>query len=190
MGLAISSRMAGLMGGSQGARSEPGRGSRFHFNVRARPPREGEAPAVRRDGPAETSETRIGERFPLRILIAEDDEANRFVIVRLLEKIGYHPDIAVNGLEVLKSVAEHEYDIILMDVEMPEMDGLETTRRLTADREDVNERPVIIALTANAMKEDMQRCLDAGMADYMTKPVNLDRISGALTKWGGILAKD
>jgi len=104
---------------------------------------------------------------PLHILVAEDNLVNQKLIITILKKLGYKPDLAENGLEVLKMNDEKVYDLILMDVRMPEMDGLEATRRI---REGATNQPAIIAMTANAMVEDKEDCLNAGMDDFISKP--------------------
>jgi CheY-like chemotaxis protein len=119
-------------------------------------------------------------QFPLKILIAEDDEMNQQMAMMLLKRLGYEADSAGNGKEVLEIVSEKKYDLILMDVQMPEMDGLEATRMI---RLCLNEQPVIIAMTANAMDGDRETCLKAGMEDYLSKPVNVDDLMKALETW-------
>jgi CheY-like chemotaxis protein len=123
----------------------------------------------------------LGQQRPLRILVADDNAVNQLVAVRLLERMGYRPDVASNGVEVLEAVHRQQYDVVLMDVQMPEMDGLEAARRIRSEC-DVRERPRLIALTANALKEDRQTCLDAGMDDYLTKPMVLDQLQAALLR--------
>ncbi|HET6361756.1 MAG TPA: response regulator [Gemmatimonadota bacterium] len=118
---------------------------------------------------------------PLRILIAEDNPINQNVAVRLLEKLGHSADIAANGQEALTRLEKQPYDVVLMDVQMPRMDGLEASREICA-RWPVNHRPRIIAMTAEAMEGDRQKCLAAGMEDYLVKPVTLDALRGALGK--------
>jgi signal transduction histidine kinase/DNA-binding response OmpR family regulator len=116
---------------------------------------------------------------PLKILVAEDNAANQQVALRLLERLGYRAEVATTGREVLERLSRNPYDLILMDVQMPEMDGLEATRAICA-RWPVGERPRIIAMTAEAMQGDREACLAAGMDDYVVKPVSLDRLSRAL----------
>ncbi len=116
----------------------------------------------------------------LRILVAEDNPANQQVALRLLERLGYHAEVATTGQEVLERLSRNPYDVIFMDVQMPEMDGLEATRAICA-RWPVGERPRIIAMTAEAMQGDREACLAAGMDDYVVKPVNRDRLSRALS---------
>ena len=118
---------------------------------------------------------------PLRILLAEDNPINQNVAVRLLEKLGHTADIAANGQEALARLEEKPYDVVLMDVQMPRMDGLEASREICA-RWAAEERPRIIAMTAEAMEGDRQTCLAAGMEDYLVKPVTLDALRGALLK--------
>ena len=118
---------------------------------------------------------------PLRILLAEDNPINQNVAVRLLEKLGHSADIAANGQEALARLEERPYDVVLMDVQMPRMDGLEASREICA-RWPAEQRPRIIAMTAEAMEGDRQKCLAAGMEDYLVKPVTLDQLRGALSK--------
>ena len=118
---------------------------------------------------------------PLRILVAEDNPANQQVAVRLLERLGHRADLAASGREVLERLSGSAYDAILMDVQMPEMDGLEATRAICA-RWPAGVRPRIIAMTAEAMEGDRQACLAAGMDDYLVKPVRLDRLDRALAQ--------
>ncbi|HYO48138.1 MAG TPA: response regulator [Gemmatimonadota bacterium] len=117
----------------------------------------------------------------LRILIAEDNLINQKVVVRLLERLGYAADTAGNGREVLARLEQAPYDVILMDVQMPEMDGLEASRAISA-RWPAGQRPHIVALTAEGMEGDRQKCLAAGMADYLVKPVTLDQLAAALAR--------
>jgi CheY-like chemotaxis protein/nitrogen-specific signal transduction histidine kinase len=118
--------------------------------------------------------------YPMSILIAEDNVVNQKLAERVLVKLGYKPDIAVNGKEVLKVVKKTHYDLIFMDVQMPEMDGLEATRLLRSTN---RYQPVIIAMTANAMLGDRKACLDAGMDDYISKPIKLDTLVVMLEKY-------
>ena len=116
---------------------------------------------------------------PLRILVVEDNVVNQKLALRLLQQLGYRADLASNGVEAIESVARQTYDVILMDVQMPEMDGLEAARRIT-ERWPATNRPNIIAMTANAMHGDKEACLAAGMSDYITKPIRIDALVEAL----------
>ncbi len=123
----------------------------------------------------------FAKKYPLRILIAEDNTTNQQIALMILKKMGYEADVAKNGQEALETVSEGNYDMILMDVQMPVMDGLEATRMI---RLCLNEQPIIIAMTANAMQGDRQECLQAGMDDYISKPVKLEVMGKMLEKWG------
>jgi len=120
-------------------------------------------------------------RHPLRILLAEDNVVNQKLAMRILQQMGYRADLASNGLEAIESVARQEYDVVLMDVQMPEMDGLDATREICA-RWGPHERPRIIAMTANAMQGDREMCMAAGMDDYLTKPIRVERLVEALAQ--------
>ena len=110
------------------------------------------------------------------ILLAEDNAINRILAVRLLEKAGYKVVCAQNGLEVLRLLGEQQFDIILMDISMPELDGFEATRRIRESEAQTGAHLPIIAMTAHALKEDRGRCLEAGMDDYVSKPVNFKEL--------------
>jgi CheY-like chemotaxis protein/HPt (histidine-containing phosphotransfer) domain-containing protein len=118
---------------------------------------------------------------PLRILLAEDNPINQTVALRLLERLGYSADVVGDGRQALARLDHVAYDVILMDIQMPEMDGLEASRAICA-RWAAGERPHIIAMTAEAMQGDREKCLSAGMDDYVVKPVTLDRLASALAK--------
>jgi GAF domain-containing protein/DNA-binding response OmpR family regulator len=120
----------------------------------------------------------MAARHPLRILLVEDNVVNQKLALRLLQQMGYRADLASNGIEAIESVQRQPYDVVLMDVQMPEMDGLEASRRIIARWPD--ERPRIVAMTANAMQGDREECLAAGMDDYLTKPIRVDRLVEAL----------
>jgi PAS domain S-box-containing protein len=124
-------------------------------------------------------EAEMGQRHPLRILLAEDNLVNQKLALRLLERMGYRADVAANGLEVLQSLRRQPYDVILMDVQMPEMDGLEASRAIRGEWP-AEVRPRIIAMTANVMPEDRQECLAAGMDDFIAKPIRVDELVAAL----------
>jgi CheY-like chemotaxis protein len=123
----------------------------------------------------------MAERHPLRILLAEDNVVNQKLALRLLQQMGYRADVAGNGIEAVECVARQPYDVVLMDVQMPEMDGLEATRRIVA-RWKPDARPRIVAMTANAMQGDREECLAAGMDDYVTKPIRVDALVEALNQ--------
>jgi PAS domain S-box-containing protein len=125
----------------------------------------------------------LGERLPLRLLLAEDNTVNQKLALRLLERIGYRADVAANGLEVLEALQRQRYDVVLMDVQMPDMDGLEASQAIHQDWP-AEQRPRIIAMTANAMQGDREECLAAGMDDYLTKPIQIKALQEALEHAG------
>jgi CheY-like chemotaxis protein len=118
---------------------------------------------------------------PLTILLAEDNPVNQRVAKLMLQRLGYRVDVVSNGLEALQAVERQAYDLLLTDVQMPEMDGYEATRRIRDTAALAGLR--IIAMTANAMEEDRQRCADAGMDDFEAKPIDPDRMFLTLAKW-------
>ena len=128
--------------------------------------------------------TGFSEEYPLRILVAEDNAVNQKIAMAILGKLGYQPDLAANGKEVLDMISHEQYDLILMDIQMPEMDGLEATRMI---RLCLDIQPVIIAMTANAMQGDRDDCIQSGMDDYISKPVELDELISQLEKWSRII---
>jgi CheY-like chemotaxis protein len=124
-------------------------------------------------------DTNLAEKRPLRILLAEDNLVNQKVALRLLDRLGYRADAVANGFEAIEALERQPYDVILMDVQMPDMDGLEATR--TIRKQTAPERqPYIVALTANATQEDRNECLAVGMDDYISKPVRVPALIEAL----------
>jgi signal transduction histidine kinase/CheY-like chemotaxis protein/putative methionine-R-sulfoxide reductase with GAF domain len=123
----------------------------------------------------------LATRHPLRILLAEDNVVNQKLALRLLQQMGYRADLAANGIEAIECIERQRYDVVLMDVQMPEMDGLEASRRITA-KWPLGVRPRIVAMTANAMQGDREQCLAAGMDDYLTKPIRVDALVEALLR--------
>jgi CheY-like chemotaxis protein len=123
----------------------------------------------------------MASRHPPRILLAEDNVVNQKLALRLLSQMGFRADVAANGLEAIQAVERQPYDVVLMDVQMPEMDGLEATRQICA-RWQSADRPRIVAMTANAMQGDREMCLEAGMDDYLAKPIRVDELILALEK--------
>jgi CheY-like chemotaxis protein len=123
----------------------------------------------------------LAERIPLRILLAEDNRVNQKVALKMLERMGYRADVAANGVEAVAALERQRYDVILMDMQMPEMDGIEATRQIRA-RWPREGRPWIVAMTANAMLEDRNECMVAGMDDFLSKPVAAKALGAALAR--------
>ncbi|MBE9185607.1 response regulator [Microcoleus sp. LEGE 07076] len=138
-------------------------------------------PAVLRQVASNSAAQDAANSSQIRILLAEDNVVNQKVATHLLDRIGYRADIVANGLEVLEALKRQSYDVVLMDVQMPQMDGLEATRRICRDWP-ANKKPRIIAMTANAMQGDREKCLEAGMDDYITKPVRREELAIALSQ--------
>ncbi len=169
LGLAICKGLCEKMGGSIWVDSEPGKGSTFSFSLQAE-----ECKALQSEAPANPFvglDPEMGKKHPLRILVAEDNRTNQLVAVGLLGKLGYIADVAGNGRETLNALRTQQYDLILMDCHMPEMDGFEATRRVT----DMygSRRPKIVALTASTMKEDIDQCTASGMDGFLGKPITI-----------------
>ncbi len=122
----------------------------------------------------------LAKNYPLRILVAEDNKTNQDVALKVLDKLGYKATLAQNGEEALEMVSEDKFDLIFMDIQMPVKDGLEATRMI---RLCLNTQPVIIAMTANAIQGDRQKCLNAGMDDYISKPFKIDELTKMIEKW-------
>jgi signal transduction histidine kinase/HPt (histidine-containing phosphotransfer) domain-containing protein len=125
----------------------------------------------------------FARRLPLRLLLADDNPINQKVGLSVLQKLGYRADVAHNGIEVLKALEQKVYDLVFLDVQMPEMDGLETARRI-CQRWSPEKRPRIVAMTGNALMGDREKCLQAGMDDYISKPVRIVELQSALERWG------
>jgi CheY-like chemotaxis protein len=124
---------------------------------------------------------RMGDRHPLRILVAEDNVVNQRVTLAMLKRLGYHADLATNGLEAVDAVRRVPYDVVFMDLQMPELDGMGAARQII-EAFPTGPRPRIVALTANAFDEDRDACLAAGMDDFLSKPMEQDKLEAALTR--------
>ena len=181
LGLAISTGLVQLMGGAIVVESVPGAGSTFAFTMKAQVAEVREEENQGR-GPAATNGN-LAKRLPLRILVAEDNAMNQRVIVHILGQLGYTPDLVENGIQAVIAVETRPYDLVFMDVHMPEMNGLDAARKIRTLTSG-NEQPRIIALTADALAGDRDKCLAAGMNDYLTKPIRAADIRGVIEHWG------
>ena len=179
LGLAIVKNLVKLFGGKVNVKSEVGKGSKFSFSIVAK---------IKESEPATanpshvTSYKPIAEDFPLDILLAEDNAVNRKLTSLFLEKLGYQNEYALDGMEVIQLLKQKPYDVILLDISMPNMDGYEVVKVMR--KMQLEEMPYIIGVSANAFKSDVQRALSAGMDDYITKPVRFEELKSKLAKAG------
>lgn len=167
-----------MMGGNIWLDSEPDQGSTFGFTARFKI---GRADKPSKESPPSLTRPVRGKAVSgrpagLRVLVAEDNPVNQKVSVRLLEKLGCQTIVANNGKEVLVVLENEAVDLVIMDIQMPEMDGLETTARIRAREKRIGRHIPIVAMTAYAMKGDMERCLESGMDVYLAKPISLEQL--------------
>ncbi len=176
LGLAISKRLVELMGGRIWAESGVGQGAAFHFTTPAQPADAAQTRPATAHGPVNAGKN---ARFEgMSALVVEDNSVNQKVLARMLLKLGVQADIAANGVEAIAATAQKRYDVIVMDLQMPRMDGYESASRIMAS----GGEPWIVACTANATREDHQRCADIGMKDFLTKPIDLEKLRDVFEK--------
>lgn len=179
LGLVICERLVELLGGSINIESRVNEGTLIAFSIRSKKTTGVTESSPKNQQIADEVTTEFAQRFPLRILVAEDNLINQKVVKQMLNKLGYTASLAINGKVAVEMVNTGEFDLVLMDVQMPELDGLEATRVI---RKQSDHQPVIIAMTANAMPEDKKECLQAGMEYFLSKPVSFTQLMGELQK--------
>jgi CheY-like chemotaxis protein len=181
LGLSISKRLVELMGGEIGVESQCNIGSKFWFTIPLQPvelPVSEPAPAAVVNAPAPVQHPAAAAKH---LLIVEDNLVNQRLAARFVQKLGYTSDLAINGSQAVDLVLSKEYSLVLMDCQMPVMDGFEATEQIR--KREAGRHTPIIAVTARAMKEDEQRCLAVGMDSYIPKPLDLGKLAEAIEKW-------
>jgi CheY-like chemotaxis protein len=183
LGLAISRQLVEMMGGSIGATSKVGRGSDFWFTVKLE--KQPESQTIEKPEQADLLRSNDGG---LNVLLVEDNIDNQKLAHCMLKKLGFNADSVANGLEAIRALEIIPYDLVFMDIQMPEMDGLEATRYIRNTESAVLNKDIpIIAMTAYALKGDMEQFIQAGMDDYISKPISLKALEELLDKWGDII---
>jgi signal transduction histidine kinase/ActR/RegA family two-component response regulator len=184
LGLTISARLVSLMAGKIWVESVPSQGSSFHFNVKVKPSAQKSPTNPHTVSPPLRDPETLREPTPaLSVLVVEDNTVNQLLMRRLLEKRGHSVVVAANGRKALQAIATGNFDLVLMDVQMPEMDGFEATAVIRAQEKSTGKHLPVIALTAHALKTDQQRCLAAGMDGYLSKPIRAQDLDLLLSEY-------
>ena len=189
LGLAITKKLLELMKGDIDVKSQEGIGSTFVFYITTQicdPPEEADSYNSIPKPAGQNFNYKLGELYPLKVLVAEDNQINQTVVEGIMAKMGFPIKIAQNGLEVLENLEAEPFDLIFMDIQMPQMDGITSTKRII-EKYGKEEKPVIIAMTANAMAGVREEYLAAGMDDYISKPFQLEDLERMIVKWGDII---
>ncbi|NVN89733.1 MAG: response regulator [Desulfuromonadales bacterium] len=183
LGLAISKQLVEMMGGVLTVESEPGAGSTFSFALPFEPAESLTAVSPEEAAPA-TDSSRCEQEHNKHVLLVEDNPVNLALAVEMLETMGYRVDMAQDGLEAVAKTSATSYDLVLMDCQMPKLDGYDATRRIRSNEEGAGrKRTPIVALTGHALAGERERCLEAGMDDFLSKPFTIDQLQGIVSKW-------
>ena len=182
LGLIICAKLIKQMKGEISVESEKGKGTTFTFNL----------PLIKTEGIIKkstaqrisrlSSEVKLSEKYPIKILLAEDNNINQVIAKKLFQKLGYSIDLAKNGIEAITAVYENKYDMVFMDMQMPSMDGVSATKAII--KEQAENHPYIVAMTANVLPQDRKKCFDAGMEYFVGKPVKIEDIIKAIEHYG------
>ncbi|MDH5717586.1 MAG: PAS domain S-box protein [Spirochaetia bacterium] len=183
LGLAICKKLVEMMDGKINVKSELNSGSEFYFTIKTKITNE-----IKKDSAKKIilKAEELAQKFPMRILIAEDNAVNQTLLVKMLKHFGYDAVCVADGKEAILKAKKNKYDIILMDIQMPKINGIEASKRIKKTQKDKT-LPIIIALTAFATEDHKDKCLKAGMLDFISKPVLLEKVYELLYKWGSFL---